>query len=296
MAKFTWSEIFRSIEAEALYTGTPTIYVRFSRCNFTCKGFNNPTMLDDGDGYAPVTFNPKDYQNLQDMPIITMGCDSQYAVNDAFSHTWITGTEDDIVAELHKILPDNSFINSKTGLRHSLSLTGGEPSLFFKQIPALINHPGMSDCEHVIFETNCSVPIGQKTLDEISNWLKANPRRKWTWSNSPKLTDSGELSHKAIRPDVAYTQMLVDAANGQVEQYFKFVVNPTEEAFDEVDNVMEQYYAGGVDNNAMVYMMPAACISSQQDTIAAAVARMCMIRGRLYCHRVQMIFGNGVGT
>lgn len=298
MAKFRWSEIFLSIEAEAIHTGTATIYVRFGGCNFKCPGFNNPTMDLGERGYAPLSFLPKDYTSLQELPLITVGCDSQYSVNPAFKHLWITGTEDDIVRELHEILPYNSFLHPKTGKRYSLSLTGGEPSLHFKQIPALLNHPGMAECKHIIFETNCAAELSWDTVGQINQWLCADPERKWTWSNSPKLRHSGETWEEAIRPDIAARQRAVTGLQGhnQMEQYFKFVVNPTQVDFDEVTQAMEEYHAAGIPRDVDVWMMPAACISEQQDETAAKVARMCIEEGRRFCYRVQMIFGNGIGT
>lgn len=298
MAKFKWSEIFLSIEAEAIHTGQPTIYVRFGGCNFKCPGFNNPTMDLGNRGYAPLTFAPKDYDSLQALPLITVGCDSQYSVNPEFKHLWIAGTEDDIVREIHELLPDHSFVHPITQQRYSLSLTGGEPSLHFKQIPALLNHPDMVECKHIIFETNCAANLSWETVGDINEWLNKDRERKWTWSNSPKLPHSGEKWGDAIRPDIAARQRAVTGNPewNQVEQYFKFVVNADQADFDLVTKAMEEYHSAGIPRSVDVWMMPAACISEQQDVIAAEVARMCIREGRKFCYRVQMIFGNGIGT
>jgi organic radical activating enzyme len=75
MAKYEWSEVFMSIEGEGPHSGHPTVYIRFTKCNFTCKGFNNPdnvdTLTDEGLG-----FNPKFYNKLEEIPTVTVGCDS----------------------------------------------------------------------------------------------------------------------------------------------------------------------------------------------------------------------------
>jgi organic radical activating enzyme len=170
MAKYEWSEVFMSIEGEARYSGHPTVYIRFARCNFQCRGFNNPTSkcptcngvgqvnlvevgphMTEGktcpqcagegkintpdvqsDGYATLGFEPKDYATLNDIPLIHKGCDSQYAVNPKFSHMWGQGDEKALAAEVLKVLPHNTFQNPVTGKRVILSLTGGEPTIRLK--------------------------------------------------------------------------------------------------------------------------------------------------------------------
>jgi organic radical activating enzyme len=78
MAKYEWSETFFSIEGEAKYSGHPTVYIRFARCNFQCKGFGNPTNEDTTD-VKVLGFNPKDYNTLETIPLIVKGCDSIYS-------------------------------------------------------------------------------------------------------------------------------------------------------------------------------------------------------------------------
>src|SRR5208282_1314420 len=109
MAQYEWSEVFLSIEGEARYSGHPTIYIRFARCNFQCKGFNNPTNDVEPDGYATLmdpkgtVFEPKNYKTLQEIPLIHKGCDSQYAVNPKFAHMWHKGDEKELAAEVLKV-------------------------------------------------------------------------------------------------------------------------------------------------------------------------------------------------
>jgi organic radical activating enzyme len=291
MAKFTWSEIFSSIEGEAIYAGRPTTYLRFAKCNFTCAGFNNPANKKTKEGYAPLTFNPKDYSSLQQLPLIECGCDSQYSVNKEFEHMWFTGDENKVVEELLNTIPHKSWIHPTTNQPVIFSITGGEPLLFQKQIIVLLNHPLMEDCQHILIETNCSVPLRSEFVNALNSWWK--PGRKITFSNSPKLRASGEKWEDAIKPEVAVAQQQVKRG----EQYFKFVCGPNEEEFEEVGRAMQEYWNAGVipDNN--VFIMPMSCVTTQQDTIAADVARMCIERGLTYCHRVHLdVWGNKVGT
>lgn len=297
MTTYEVSELFTSIEGEGPYTGRSTCYVRFARCNFSCPGFNGGCDTPLNKGYAQLSFNPKHYDSLASIPPITKGCDSQYAVNPEFSHMWQKYTVDELVDSLAAILPHNSwkYTNGNTTM---LSLTGGEPTLRAKFIPDLLNHPGLTDCKHVLIETNCAVPLKNEFIMALNQWLFQDSDRKLIWSNSPKLSASGEKWEDAIRPDVASKQRMVIGKPHQVEQYFKFVCGPRDRDFDEVALAMEEYYTNGdVPRTVPVYIMPMACVDDQQTDISERVARMCIERGYIYCHRVHLdVFNNAIGT
>lgn len=295
--KIEVSEIFMSLEGEGPHSNHPTVYVRASRCNFKCNGFNNPSKLTQPSGYAPLTFNPKDFNHLNDIPLVDCGCDSQYSVNPEFSHMWTKMTMDEIALELDKKIPHGMWVHPRTGAETILSLTGGEPTLHWKAWPELLSHPLLEDCRHILIETNCAVPLNTEFIMAINQWLFADKRRKWTWSNSPKLSDSGETWEDAIRPEIAAKQRWVTGEQGQVEQYFKFVVEPTDQSFSEAMKAMEFYYEAGVPRDVQIWAMPMACSEEQQQLIARQVATMCMDYGFLYSHRIQnSLWGNGVGT
>lgn len=290
MAKYEWSEIFTSIEGEGPHSGVPTAYIRFVKCNFKCKGFNNPTNVDTETNEG-LGFNPIEFKTLQDLPPVTIGCDSIYSWDNRFNHMWKTGDTDQLVEQLIDTLPHNSFKNPKNGFPVILSLTGGEPTLRQKQLPELLNHPKMADCEHILIETNCAVPIRDDFILALNRWK--TPKRKITFSNSPKLRASGEDWDSAIVPAVALRQEMVSGA----EIYFKFVCGDDVRDFDEVDKAMRAYWDAGVTKRNNVYIMPMGCVSEQQDTIAAAVAITCIDRGYIYCHRVHLdVFNNAIGT
>jgi 7-carboxy-7-deazaguanine synthase len=293
------SEIFISLEGEGPFTAHPTAYIRFGRCNFKCPEFNNHNSERDSKGYAPLGFVPGDFQKLTDIPLITKGCDSQYAVNPTFAHMWEKLTTDELVDRLIDLLPHKSWTHPRTGLPVILSLTGGEPTLKWKFIPEILNHPKMAGCKHVLVETNCAVPFKREFTMNISQWLMADNTRTWTWSNSPKLVASGEVWEEAIRPEIAMKQLEVigDGTRGRVNQYFKFVVGPRDRDFSEVKLAMEEYFAAGIPNNTPIWIMSEACTQEQQQAIAQAVAKMCLEEGFIFCYRLQNgLFGNGVGT
>ena len=294
---FKISELFMSLEGESLYSSRPTVYIRYGMCNLKCPGFNNPTSSKSNTGYASITFNPTDYSNITDMPMISMGCDSQYAVNPEFAHTWESMTTDQIVERLIQIIPHNQWVHPSTKLPVILSLTGGEPMLNAKWFNELLVHPLMQQCQHMLIETNCTVPVSISVAGDINEWLCQDSSRKWTWSNSPKLSNSGEEWKKTIKPAVALSQnRVMGRAPHQVDQYFKFVCG-AEEQFIEVQKAMAEYYEGEVTKAPNVWIMPEACSEEQQQAIAQTVAKLCMHYGFLYSHRLQnSLWGNGVGT
>lgn len=288
------SEVFISIEGEAKYTGWPTVYIRTSGCNFTCAGFNNPTNL-------PLTnevlgFNPSEYSSLAALPPITIGCDSIYAHDKRFSHLWTRYEIDELAQTVTDLIPDGAWIHPKTEQPYILSITGGEPTLQYKQIAALLKTPALKDLNMLLIETNCSVPLHPLLKDALHEWLDDAPWRKLIWSNSPKLSASGESAARAIKPEIALDQLSVDTYSGQVEQYFKFVCGDSDTDFEEVAAVLEAYAnLTEVFNN--VYIMPMSCVDDQQKNIAANVAARCVKAGYIYCHRVHLdVFQNTIGT
>lgn len=310
MTQYEWSEVFMSIEGEARYSGHPTVYIRFSRCNFKCPLFNNHNKDLQDDGYATLGFDPKDFKTIHEIPLLKSGCDSQYSVNDKFKHMWHKGDEKLLAAEVLKVLPHNSFVNPTTGKRVILSLTGGEPTIRLKFWVPILEELYAHGMRSVLIETNCAAPLREKDVDALYQWCVAKDyndinHMKIIWSNSPKLTSSGEVWKDAIKPQIALAQTnpMFRSIYGRqygpvaVEQYFKFVCGPCESDFAEVEKAMAAYYEAGIFRGADVYIMPVACTEEQQQEISAKVAAMCIDRGYIYCHRIQnSVFGNGVGT
>lgn len=289
---FEISEVFISLEGEALFSGVPTMYVRLTRCNFKCNMFNNPNAEIEESGYARWGHDPKDFSSLEEIPTITSGCDSRYSIDRQFSHMWKKYTTDELVDEMEKLLPNGKWNNN--GTQVALSITGGEPTLFSKQISQLLRHPRLVECKHFLIETNASVPLRPSFIQDINDWLALDPKNHWTWSNSPKLSASGESRKRAIKPEVLMSQQQTNKQ--QTTQYLKFVCNPLDSDFDEVQSVINQYYEAGVEE-LPTYIMPAAATAEQLQQNCTDVANMCIKRGFAYTHRLQnVLWGNGVKT
>lgn len=280
------------MEGESRYTFHPTVYVRYARCNFKCPHFNNPNKDVLANGYANLGFDPSTIIDILKMPVIEKGCDSQYAVNPEFAHTWKTYTTEELAQTLVDLIPHKQWQHPITGLDVICSLTGGEPTMNQDEIIDLINHPLMSKCKHYLIETNGSVPLSSKFIEEINNWKSYDSNRIWTWSNSPKLSNSGELQKRAIRPKVLLSQQQVI----NYDQYLKFVSSGSTEEIEEINNVIDIYKKEGV-KIPPIWLMPMACTGEQQKLIAQQVAKICMNNGWLYSHRIQNdLWENAVGT
>jgi len=286
MAKITTSELFYSPQGEGPLTGRPQVWVRVAKCNFECMGFNNPLNVDtttnEGLGFDPTKFN-----TLKSLPPISVGCDSIYSWDDRFKHLWSTRTLEELAAELLTYLPNGRW-NRNIGL----TFTGGEPTSRMKAIVELIHLPEFDNLQTITFETNCSVPLMDKHMDRLSEW-SLQPGKMVVWSNSPKLSITGEPWEKAIKPDVAVKQL--DVANAY--QYFKFVVEPTDESFAEVDKAMAEYHDAGIPKDAEVWLMPVGGLLEQQQDIDRKITEMTIARGWNVSWRAHIyVFGNELGT
>jgi organic radical activating enzyme len=263
----------------------------------TCSKFNNPEGLDTTD-HSVLMFNPVDYKDIYSIPVISRGCDSQYSWNRDFAHMWITGDEHKLAAEIVSKLPNSTWVHPITKQPVIFSITGGEPMLHSKKLPVLLNHPQMMGCKILLIETNGSVPIHANLLSFLHDWLDEDPTRSVIFSNSPKLSSSGERAARAIKPSVIISQeILYDTFPAQVQQYFKFVCGSVADV-DEIDQVMSTYAEHHVlVPDVGVYLMPMACTADQQTTIAPIIADLCISRGYTFCIRLQnVLWSNSVGT
>lgn len=291
---FEISEIFKSLEGEGPFTGVPTLYIRFARCNLKCPLFNNKGAEIGTNGYAELGFNPTDYNDIKSMPFISKGCDSQYSVNPRFSHTWQKMGLDDLVDRV--IEEAGVIVFENTGKSWIVSLTGGEPMIRYKRLGELINHPRLKDVDHYLIETNATIEPDESFRSEVINWLSKDGNRQITWSNSPKLDNSGHSFRETLKPRaLLFQHELKQLFPKQVNQYVKFVIS-NEGDISEVKRRMEIYYDAGL-KSIPVYLMPAACTIEQLKEKQKMVSDLCLKSGYIYCTRLQNeLYGNTVGT
>ncbi len=156
------NEIFGpTIQGEGKKVGTPSVFVRFGKCNMQCAGFEVEYETPSG--------------------IKKCSCDSYYASDIAFRDQWSKYENSKaLIEEVNKLLPNYKV---------DIVLTGGEPLLYWnddefqKFIQYYINNN-----YSLTIETNASIDIEFK-----QDWQK-----KILFSNSVKLSNSGEPLSKRV--------------------------------------------------------------------------------------------------
>ena len=180
MNKYRVSETFVSIQGEGRYTGQLTAWVRFFACNLQCRGFSQKDPAD------PITYiddfkdvDVSKYKSLNEIPIITHGCDSAYSWAAKFKHLCPELTADEIVQQLENQMPFGSFITTRQARNPiHLAFTGGEPLLKRHQDGIIDILETMAlygeTAGNVTIETN-----GTQMLDyEFIKWVSQNMRPK----------------------------------------------------------------------------------------------------------------------
>lgn len=301
MAKDTiqTSETFWSFQGE-VQVGKPQVWIRTTLCNFECRGFGNPTK-EDTTSIQVLKFDPRQYDNLVDMPNVNVGCDSQYSWNKGlFEHTWTTWTLSDLADHLVDLIPFKAFVHPATIQPVGLTITGGEPGLKLRELAELLHEPVLKDLRVVTIETNCSVPIRWEQIERLNQWLMGDPCRKLVWSNSPKLSNSGEKWKMAIRPKVAAMQRMVTGKEfcNQMEQYFKFVSDGSDQSFEEISQAMNEYYTEAIiPRDVPIWIMPEGATTEQQNDVQSMICDRAMARGYNVAPRVHVhVYGNRVNT
>ncbi|RXK04262.1 radical SAM protein [Halarcobacter bivalviorum] len=155
------NEIFGpTIQGEGKLVGTPSIFIRFGKCNFKCEGFNVEYETPSG--------------------IKKCSCDSYYAVDMAFKEQWQQMNADEIVKEVLLLEPNYKI---------DIVITGGEPLLYWKneEFQKLLKHY-IENNYKVTIETNGSLNID----------LTETYQKQILFSMSVKLSNSLEPLKKRV--------------------------------------------------------------------------------------------------
>lgn len=174
------SEIFYSLQGEGKRIGVPSIFIRVGGCNFSCRGFGEKII----------------YKNQE-----IVGCDSIYAASQKYANEWMVFK--DSKALIQKIKDFN--------IKHfDIVLTGGEPSLYFKNKVLLDTLEYFLERKHYIsVESNGSILFDfNKILESLHFTL------------SIKLSNSLEIKEKRI--NLRVIQNILDFSK---DVCFKFVLN-----------------------------------------------------------------------
>jgi 7-carboxy-7-deazaguanine synthase len=286
---FRVSEIFYSIEGEGPYTGRPTVFVRLFGCNFTCSGYsnkNNEKITPDVDGLLPK-----------------MGCDSIYSWHKDYKDRTSVYSASDLVTQILDVLPGKQISHPVTGLKPILCFTGGEPMLQQKAIAYLLDTlegTPLFDVNEILIETNCAVELLPAVRSSFLTWIAYKEGNKLIWSNSPKLSNSGEPFHKAIRPAIYSSQQLTNpiyAPAEHIHQYLKFVSDGSSESFREIAHAVSLYSAVADIAPTDVWVMPEGHTTRQQEQVQRNVAEKCLAKGYNFSGRLHCwVWDNQKGT
>jgi organic radical activating enzyme len=156
------SEIFGpTIQGEGKKIGTPSVFIRFGKCNMSCSGFNVAYTTPKGE--------------------TKYSCDSYYAVDSAFKTHWKRyESHTQIIHEVEKL-----FLNYKP----DIVITGGEPLIYWndKEFQKLLEY-FIHAHFNVTIESN-----GSLMIDFTQAYQK-----KILFSLSVKLSNSGESLKKRV--------------------------------------------------------------------------------------------------
>ncbi len=198
------NEIFGpTIQGEGKLVGTPSVFIRFGKCNFTCEGFNVEYETPSG--------------------IKKCACDSYFAVDKEFKDTWTKyKSYEDIVKEVDKLT--NLF---NYDYKMDIVITGGEPLLYWnkEEFQKLLEHY-ITKGHKVTIETNASLNL---------NFTKEY-QKEILFSMSVKLSNSLEPLKKRVNKETL-TKILTNSK----ESYLKFVIGKDfmENAINEIKEILK---------------------------------------------------------
>ena len=306
--KYYYSEVFNSIQGEGLYTGQWTLWLRFFLCNLQCDGFGQIDPTDPDSWELPYQdFDVSTVDKVEDLPVWDKGCDSSYTWSKKYKHLMGNKTARelaDLIKETAKTEtnPNGMFKHPESGQTAHMCFTGGEPLMPTGQQAFIEMWDEFKHDENVpksvTFETNGTQKLRPNFLEYMSNrGLFSNPI---FFSCSPKLwTVAGEKPEKAIKPDiVAEYAKLSSIINDRWKTptgQLKFVMGAMKDQWEELDNVVANFRAAGV--QWPVYIMPVGATVEEQEMSAGEVAEIAFkkgynVSGRLHCY----LFGNAIGT
>lgn len=304
--KYTYSEIFYSIQGEGKYTGVPTAWVRFFTCNLNCDGFGQKDPTDRSTYILPYKdFDPKSVNRVEDLPVWKYGCDSSYSWAAKFKHLQHSKTAEEICDAVRQLMmnetnPKGLFLHPHSKQSQHMCFTGGEPLLRNSQLAVVDimktfrNQPFSDMPESITFETNGTQPLTPEFIEHFSN--RGLYRGEIFWSVSPKLLNvSGEPAIRAIKPTVVEGYKTI-SNSGQL----KFVMGMEERQWDELDRVIEQFRDHGI--QWPVYIMPVGATEEAQNgeegyASAGQVAEKAFRRGYNVSARVHVyLWSNIIGV
>lgn len=299
MKTHKYSEIFSSIQGEGIYTGIPTMWIRWFLCNLQCNGFGQKDPADESTYVLPwQEFDAKSVTRVEDMPVWDKGCDSSYSWAKKFKHLCPSGTAaeiaDRLLDKMEEGMLSDDWLHPNSQQPIHFCMTGGEPMMKQTQqaqIELLTELESRGKLpRYITIETNGTQPLEDDLQLLITSYT--NSGGQWFWSVSPKLRHtSGETPDRAIKPKI-----VAQYARTSVAGQLKFVVSNSDEAWAELETRVREFREAGV--NWPVWIMPVgATVEAQSDDDTRAVVEETIRRGYFVSARVHCyIWGNQIGT
>jgi len=196
------TEIFGpTIQGEGKKVGTPSIFIRFGKCNLSCEGFAVEYETPSG---------AKKYS-----------CDSYYAADSEFKKQWDRYSKhEDIIKEVKKLEPKN--------YKPDIVITGGEPLLYWKndQFQKLLEYY-IKNYYNVTIETNATINID----------ITQEYQEKLLFSMSVKLSNSSEPLKKRVNT-LALTNIINNI--DQTYLKFVICKEEIQSSQKEIENILKQ--------------------------------------------------------
>lgn len=273
MSKIKVTETFYALQGEGRYVGTPSVFLRLFGCNLRCKNFGR-SKEERFDGPNPevaeVIKNIQLYKKLEELPLVSTGCDSYAAVYPEFKSFSPVWDHKDLAEHLIKLTPNVEFNDSI-----HLVITGGEPLLWQKQLADVVEELyDINDYPlRITFETNGTQMVEYDYMNRIRDYATVH------FSISPKLSCSGEAKADAIK-DTALASITSVADNVD----FKFVI-ATQEDMDEVRELLDKELSQFWD--VPVYLMPVGGLNESYQLNRTQVADLALKHGLKFSPRLQ---------
>lgn len=196
------TEIFGpTIQGEGKKLGTPSIFIRFGKCNLSCEGFAVEYETPSGE---------KKYS-----------CDSYYAVDKEFKEQWEKYNNHlEIVNQVKKIEPKK--------YKPDIVITGGEPLLYWKneEFQKLLEYY-VNNYYNVTIETNATINID----------INKEYQKKILFSMSVKLSNSLEFLKKRVNSQ-ALTNIIKNTQDSYLK--FVISEEFIDKAKEEIELILKQ--------------------------------------------------------